>query len=74
MKAMRGRLRWLDLGAGAWVLETESSARFALMGEIPPGLQGRQVEVSGTVLDDAMGNAMIGDPVLRVEAIRPVSG
>jgi len=74
MTSMRGRLQWVDLGSGGWVLETEASARFALMGEIPSGLTGQRVEVRGTVLDDAMGIAMTGDPVLMVEAIRAVSG
>jgi len=69
MSELKGVLRRVDLGPGAWVLEAEDGARYSLDGTVPAHLEGQPVRVQGQV-EDAMGFAMTG-PVLVVRRIRP---
>ena len=62
-----GTLRRTDLGAGAWVLETDRGERLQLIGEVPADLVGRAVTVKGHKAD-AMGVAMVG-PIVQVERV-----
>jgi hypothetical protein len=66
---LQGTVRRLDLGPGAWVLET-SGRRLLLVGEVPAALDGRAVEVRGRELRDVMTAQMTGDGVFEVAAIR----
>lgn len=70
---MRGTLHYEDLGAGGWTLKTSDGKSYALEGDIPSSLKGKQVEVSGTVQESGgFGFMMSGDPVLVVDAIKAV--
>jgi hypothetical protein len=61
---VKGRVRFEDLGAGAWVLEAEDGKRYELHGV--QGLSdGVRVEVEGELDKGAVSTAMAG-PALRV--------
>ena len=68
---MNGILKRVDLGPGAWVLETSDGQRYQLMGDVPAELEGKPVQVEGEVVE-AFSFAMAG-PTLEVRSIRPVS-
>lgn len=59
-------------GPGAWLLETEDGARYALLSQDEALLrEGQRVIVAGALRDDAVGFGMTGDPVLAVERWKP---
>ena len=64
-----GTLKHEDLGPGAWILETASGEKVALMGEVPAKLDGQRVRVEGHVIEGGMGIAMVGKMV-EVQSIR----
>ena len=47
MKTVIGQLSRVDLGGGVWSLLADSGGRFTLIGDVPEGLTGQQVEVRG---------------------------
>ena len=63
---VKGRVTFLDLGAGAWVLEADDGKRYELHGG-ESGLlrEGARVEVEGEVAAGAVSTSMVG-PALRV--------
>ncbi len=65
---MTGTLKRVDLGPGAWVLDTPDGQRYQLAGDIPAELAGKRVKVEGKV-ENGFSFAMTG-PTLRVKAIR----
>jgi hypothetical protein len=67
-KTWKGKLVREDLGSGAWVLDTGKS-KLLLAGEVPAGLDGKQVVVEGTA-SDAMGFGMVGDGVIDVATVK----
>ncbi len=64
---LKGRVTFLDLGAGAWVLESEDGKHYELLG-IDAGrlAEGGRVEVEGELEAGAVSTAMAG-PALRVK-------
>jgi len=66
---LHGKLRRMDLGAGAWVLETGNGELVALYGDVDAALDGKQVEVRGKTVD-GMGFAMVGDRAFEVTSVR----
>ncbi len=64
---LTGRVTFRDLGAGAWVLESEDGKRYELLG-IDGGrlTEGGRVEVEGDLDAKAVSTAMAG-PGLRVK-------
>jgi len=67
MTRWRGRLERRDLEGGAWILRT-ASGEHSLYGDVPPQLDGQQVEVEGDA-EEAFGFAMAG-PAIAVKAVR----
>ena len=64
---LKGRLTFLDLGAGAWVLEAEDGRRYELHGVDRGALkEGARVQVEGDIDRAAVSTAMAG-PALRVK-------
>ena len=63
-----GKLRHEDLGAGAWVLETDEGERIMLVGDVPQKLKGQKVSVQGREVE-AMGFAMTGGRTVEVSRI-----
>jgi hypothetical protein len=70
MPDFEGVLRRVDLGMGAWVLET-AGQRYQLAGAVPPGLEGKRVRVTGRP-SARVGFAMTGDPTLEIGEIAAV--
>jgi hypothetical protein len=68
MTTWTGRLVQVDLGAGAWVLETRTE-RILLVGSVPGHLAGQEVEVHGEELEDGMSFAMTGDKMVQVARV-----
>jgi len=63
-----GRVVRAPFGFGAFVLEADDGARYALAGGAPELLEdGRRAAVRGELASDLAGVGMTGDPVLRVE-------
>ena len=69
---LEGKLIREDIGAGAWVLESTDGKRWLLDGDVPAGLDGKQVRVEGRS-SGGFGFAMTGDAVLAVTSVRAVS-
>jgi hypothetical protein len=69
MATFKGKLDFEDIGAGAWVLVTESGERFTLRGEVPSSLRGRRVTVKGKKSDDGFGFSMLGGDAIDVAKI-----
>ena len=66
-----GTLKRVDLGTGAWVLETRSGEKITLFGDVPSSLNGCSVEVSGKEIEDGASFAMmVGDTIVQVDEIR----
>jgi hypothetical protein len=64
---LKGRVCFVDLGAGAWVLEADDGKRYELRATDRALLQeGARVEVEGEVDAGAVSTAMAG-PALRVK-------
>ncbi|MCA9573323.1 MAG: hypothetical protein KC656_36050 [Myxococcales bacterium] len=64
----KGRLEFVDLGPGQWVLHT-SGGQVALFGDIDQALNGRTVEVTGSRADGASAGMVSNDAVM-VQSVR----
>lgn len=64
-----GTLKRVDLGPGAWMLETADGEQLTLFGDVPADLKGRKVEVTGRPLRDGASFAMAG-PMVEVARVR----
>jgi hypothetical protein len=69
MATFKGKLDFEDIGAGAWVLVTESGERLTLHGEVPSSLRGRRVTVKGKKSDGGFGFSMLGGDAIDVAEI-----
>lgn len=69
---VRGRIERRDIGMGVILLHADDGRSFLLVGDAPALQPGSTVEVDGELLDDAPNLGMTGQPVLRVQAARPV--
>jgi hypothetical protein len=67
-----GTLKRVDLGAGAWVLETRSGEKITLFGDVPAALEGCSVEVSGKEISDGASFVMTGDKMVEVSKVRSI--
>ena len=63
-----GTLDRVDVGPGAWVLQTDDGERLTLYGEVPVALRGRRVHVEGQRAI-GMGFAMTGDVAVEVSRV-----
>ena len=70
MSKWTGTLRYLDIGPGTWVLDTDEGETLQLSGSVPRHLAGRTVEVEGRPVN-AFGFGMTSDRSIEV---RRVSG
>ncbi|MCB9682944.1 MAG: hypothetical protein H6733_15875 [Alphaproteobacteria bacterium] len=68
MTRVEGTLRFVDLGAGQWVLQTASGARHPLDGAVDRGWADREVVVHGTFVD-GLGFGVSADRTLQVHRI-----
>ena len=66
-----GTLLRLDLGSGAWALQSDAGTRYQLDGDIPAGLAGQRVTVEGQA-SSAFTFAASG-PVISVSSIKAAS-
>jgi hypothetical protein len=58
---LSGRLTFVDMGAGAWVLEAEDGKRYELQGVDGRALgEGARLEVEGEVDEGRVSTAMAG--------------
>lgn len=64
---LKGKLKYVDLGPGQWVLET-SGGKVSLFGDIDTALDGREVEVEGDEVD-AMSASMLGGKAVAVRKV-----
>ncbi|MCB9688547.1 MAG: hypothetical protein H6735_26150 [Alphaproteobacteria bacterium] len=64
-----GTLKRVDLGAGAWMLETGDGEKLTLFGDVPAELKGRKVEVTGREIRDGASFVMAG-PMVEVARVR----
>ena len=64
-----GTLKRVDLGTGAWVLET-GNEKITLFGDVPAALNGCRVEVSGKELTDGASFVMAGDKMVEVSSVK----
>lgn len=62
-----GILERSDLGSGGWILRTRSGC-FELVGEVPRGLEGREVSVRGRLVE-ASSFLMSGHPKVAVDEL-----
>jgi hypothetical protein len=69
----RGRLKHVDVGTGAWTLETQGGDRLALYGDVPRELDGQSVVVEGEQVE-AMGIGMVGGPAVHVRSVKARRG
>lgn len=66
-----GRLVFVDMGPGSWLLEGDDGQRRPLYGAVPDELRGQRVVVSGSVAE-SMGFGMTGGAqAVEVRSIRP---
>jgi hypothetical protein len=65
-----GKLKRVDLGTGAWVLETGDGEKITLFGDVPAGLEGRSVEVQGTEIKDGASFVMMGGRMVEVSKVK----
>jgi len=68
---LTGILKRHDMGAGGWVLETDSGDTVALYGDVDRDLADRRVVVDGTKVD-AMGFGMVGRGAFEVRKVSAV--
>lgn len=64
-----GTLKRVDLGTGAWVLET-GNGKITLFGDVPATLNGCRVEVSGKEISDGASFVMSGDKMVEVSSVK----
>lgn len=62
-----GTLRYVDVGPGTWVLDTEEGT-LQLSGAVPSNLNGSQVDVEGRPIN-ALGFGMVSDRSIEVRRI-----
>ncbi|MCB9662570.1 MAG: hypothetical protein H6732_00505 [Alphaproteobacteria bacterium] len=65
-----GTLRYVDLGAGQWVLEQEEGGEMPLVGAVPAHLRDHEVVVQGRRVD-ALGFGRSMQRSIEVRDIRP---
>jgi len=65
---LKGKLVRDDMGSGSWVLESKGQ-RMMLIGDVPAGLDGKDVVVDGDKVD-AMGFAMTVGPTIEVRSVK----
>ncbi len=65
---LTGTLNRHDMGAGGWILETDSGEKVALYGNVDSKLTGRKVVVKGDKVE-AMGFGMIGGSAVQVKKV-----
>lgn len=63
-----GTLRFLDIGPGTWVLDTEDGETLQLSGAVPRHLAGCAVEVEGRPVN-AFGFGMTSDRSIEVRRV-----
>ncbi len=68
MSRFEGTLRFRDIGAGAWVLETENGEDLQLQGPVPEDLDGQEVVVEGRKVG-VLGFAMLGSSGIEVATV-----
>ena len=66
---LKGTLNRHDMGAGGWILETDSGEKVRLYGNVDSNLTGQRVVVTGDKVDDAMGFGMIGGSAVQVKSV-----
>ncbi|MED5369939.1 MAG: DUF5818 domain-containing protein [Myxococcota bacterium] len=66
---LQGTLSREFFGGEVWVLRTQDGQAYQLQGQVPPKLEGKQVEVIGEASDAAFGVAMVG-PILDIKRLR----
>lgn len=69
---LKGTLSRHDMGAGGWILETDSGEKVALYGDIDGKLSGQKVVVDGDKVD-AMGFGMVGSSSVQVRKVSAAS-
>ena len=69
MSKFTGKLEYEDIGAGAWILVTESGDRYTLQGDVPSGMSGRTVTIKGRKTSGAFGFSMLGGDTIEVKEI-----
>lgn len=62
-----GTLRFVDVGPGTWVLDTEEGT-VQLSGSVPAAYDGQEVEVDGRPIN-ALGFGMVSDRSVEVRRI-----
>ena len=67
-----GTLKRVDLGTGAWVLETGSGESITLFGDVPAALEGCSVEVHGKEIKDGASFVMTGGKMVEVSKVKGV--
>jgi len=65
---LKGTLNRHDMGAGGWILETDSGEKVALYGNVDGNLSGQRVVVDGDKVD-AMGFGMVGSSAVQVKKV-----
>ena len=64
-----GKLKRVDLGTGAWVLETKKGEKLTLFGDVPTHLADKDVEVTGREIRDGASFVMSG-PMVEVARVK----
>jgi hypothetical protein len=67
MSQWTGTLRYVDVGPGTWVLDTEEGT-LQLSGSVPANLAGTMVEVEGRPIN-AFGFGMVSDRSIEVRRV-----
>jgi len=65
---LKGKLKFVDVGTGQWVLET-SAGKVSLYGDINSALDGRRVVVEGDEVD-GMGMGMVSSQAVTVRSVK----
>ena len=63
----KGKLKKSDLAGGGWVLES-GGQQFVLRGQVPKELEGKQVEVKGSLFEGA--SLTMTGPIIDVDGVR----
>lgn len=71
MMQVTGKIEKKEVGIGAWALVTDDGTTYELKNPPPDLCQPNQrVEVTGTIRNDVMSIAMIGE-ILEVDSFKP---
>jgi hypothetical protein len=65
-----GTLKRVDLGTGAWILETGDGEKITLFGDVPSALEGCSVEVHGREIKEGASFVMMGGKMVEVSRVR----